>query len=555
MVNHAACPGCARSLTAGSSWTGAYTVCPDCGDRRTSLTRGGVRLDSGRPTVLRSQRVAEAGSVINYRVVSSTAAIAFAVVVGLVLVSVLVVQRSRVPPRPERVAVGTKVKPVEEPPPAVPEEEPGCLPAYRKTDLLTLVRPAAPEQGRAEPVPTRPILGQRLSKRSDEDLRKDLLLAAELKLDVDSERATTGGILSSAKKAGSSAQFTLNLLDSREDLAGLPLRRGDDCQLGKEPAENLLNFARKLRTAIAAAQEAADPSMGADLVRKASGEMTGRIKIENGRSVNFQETAIPTLMQMLCVENQPVRLVLVEYLSKVDHPTASEALAKMALYDLSATIRAEAIRALSPRPRAEFRAILLKGLRYPWAPVAEHAAEALIALGDRETVRTLKELANEPDPSLPYYDRSKNSYLVREVVRINHLSNCLMCHAPSEGSNDLVRGRIPTPGFPLAPTVQQYEGSGGNFVRAEVTYLRQDFSVIQPVDRARPWPTMQRFDYLVRSRPISLEVAEALLKDAKKAEGYPQRNAVLYALKHLEAEAPPPTAAPVPLRDVVWGSP
>ena len=39
-------------------------------------------------------------------------------------------------------------------------------------------------------------------------------------------------------------------------------------------------------------------------------------------------------------------------------------------------------------------------------------------------------------------------------------------------------------------------------VRADTTYLRQDFSVMMPVENAAPWPEMQRFDFLVRTRVV-----------------------------------------------------
>jgi hypothetical protein len=45
-------------------------------------------------------------------------------------------------------------------------------------------------------------------------------------------------------------------------------------------------------------------------------------------------------------------------------------------------------------------------------------------------------------------------------------------------------------------------------VRIDVTYLRQDFSRKQPVANAQPWPQMQRFDFLVRSRQLSAEEAQ-----------------------------------------------
>ncbi len=45
-------------------------------------------------------------------------------------------------------------------------------------------------------------------------------------------------------------------------------------------------------------------------------------------------------------------------------------------------------------------------------------------------------------------------------------------------------------------------------VRADATYPRQDFSMLLKVADAEPWPEMQRFDYLVRTRvPTESEAA------------------------------------------------
>jgi hypothetical protein len=79
------------------------------------------------------------------------------------------------------------------------------------------------------------------------------------------------------------------------------------------------------------------------------------------------------------------------------------------------------------------------------------------------------------------------------------------------------------------------------YVRAEVTYLRQDFSVTQPVEAADPWPTQQRFDYLVSERPVNArdQIREDTAKEGDEsrpgpaASSYPQRESVLFALRAL----------------------
>jgi hypothetical protein len=76
-------------------------------------------------------------------------------------------------------------------------------------------------------------------------------------------------------------------------------------------------------------------------------------------------------------------------------------------------------------------------------------------------------------------------------------------------------------------------------VQADVTFLRQDFSVSQPVENASPWPTMQRYDYMVRLRKAT-DAEMAQLQDSPAAS-YPQRNAVLAALRQLSGRDLGPT--------------
>jgi hypothetical protein len=102
----------------------------------------------------------------------------------------------------------------------------------------------------------------------------------------------------------------------------------------------------------------------------------------------------------------------------------------------------------------------------------------------------------------------------------------------------MVRAPIPTPGekLPTRSEVYYAETEGSAVVRADVTYLKQDFSVMQPVENAAPWPLYQRYDYLVRVRPLNAEeqVAFARQQDARKTPPMSEhRQAILYALRAL----------------------
>jgi hypothetical protein len=194
---------------------------------------------------------------------------------------------------------------------------------------------------------------------------------------------------------------------------------------------------------------------------------------------------------------------------------------------------------LQTRNADNVRLVLLAGPRYPWAPVADHAAEALVALGDQTAIPQLEELAKQPDPRAVFGGTTKPTVQsVRELVRVNHLSNCFLCHAPATVKTKLVLGRVPVAGKPLPQT--PYYGSEsppalivGNFVRADVTYLKQDFSVPQPVLKSGAWPVEQRHDYVVRTRKPTR--AEQAAFEANPYE-YPQKEAVLFALRELRRE-------------------
>jgi hypothetical protein len=91
-------------------------------------------------------------------------------------------------------------------------------------------------------------------------------------------------------------------------------------------------------------------------------------------------------------------------------------------------------------------------------------------------------------------------------------------------------GVVPTPGRPLSPAYYAERGTGSLLVRADVTYLRQDFSAALAVDKAAPWPAVQRFDFLVRTRPATADEVRRLGDPAAIS---PQRAAVLFALREL----------------------
>jgi len=373
------------------------------------------------------------------------------------------------------------------------------------------------------------VVVKRRADLSDEDLRKQLQQVQELGLN----QGTADNLYAPIKKAGAEVknlppdlgprafgQITTQL--KRPDQFAMPWRAGADSEMGKEAAERLHVLSTKLRDSLRKSVKAGD-------VRPDPEKL---VKLLDDPEWTTPE-AIPTITQMMQAENTPIRLLMVDMLSQMKGKQASIALAQRAVFDLSPGVREKAIKALAERPSKEYAPVLAYGIRYPWAAAADHAAEAIVALELNETVPELVKLLKEPNPNLPV-KQDNNNYTITEVVRVNHLCNCMLCHAPSLSNDDLVRGRVPMPGEDPPPLY--YAERTGIFVRADLTYLRQDFSVVQPVANAGKWPGNQRYDYVLRTRPLTkqeITTYQKLEKDGKIPKEYPQQGSIVFALKEL----------------------
>ncbi len=266
---------------------------------------------------------------------------------------------------------------------------------------------------------------------------------------------------------------------------------------------------------------------------------------------NVTLTRIAALMQVLAPESPGIQLGLVKYLAGISHPEATHALAKLAIFSAEDTVRQRAIDALKVRRERDYTDILLAGLRYPWRDVARRASDALIKLERTDLVPQLVDLLDQPDPRAPVVQEENNKPVqeVRELVKINHHRNCLLCHAPANTGNvsaDTLTAAVPVPSDPLPSPSQGYQNSLPDvLVRIDVTYLRQDFSMFQAVADANPWPEMQRFDFLVRTRTLTDKDADAYReKLTSKEPGVlsPYHRAALAALRELTGRDTTPTA-------------
>ena len=124
----------------------------------------------------------------------------------------------------------------------------------------------------------------------------------------------------------------------------------------------------------------------------------------------------------------------------------------------------------------------------------------------------------------------------------------------------MVRGEVPEVHLPLVSPITGLGGYFGGvvsevdrrFVRADITYLKQDFSAMLPmakheipvpvvrslfVDIRAPWPSVQRFDFLVRERPATpRDVLDSAQR--KQAGPTPHQEALFFALRELTDDDP-----------------
>jgi hypothetical protein len=429
------------------------------------------------------------------------------------------------PETPELLRAPTLVR---KPAPA-PEPSPAMVATLRAPS------PGGPPTPIEEPLPA----FKRRQLLSAEGLLADLFRES-CEVDIEAEKGTSAKLWKELKKETAHAGKKIPpppvvaLIGRRADLKGLPVRDLADCQVSDKEARVMQELSRKApRNALRLDRgNQAGPSYGDELQQDLA--LADGLEKVLSRCPSRETVGVRLMAQVVQAEGQPLRQRLIKVLAETKGKVASTALAQRALFDPSPEIREAAIKALKGRPPAEARLALLDGLRYPWAPVADHAAEALVALGDREALPDLVRFLDQPDPRAPVQGPDRK-WTVPELVRVNHLGNCLLCHAPSSAREDPVRGLVPERGKPLSR--MYYDRGSGEFARADITYLRQDFSVLQTVPEPGQWPRQQRFDFLVRRRELSADEACSLVKAAlpggAQPATYPQREAVLWALREL----------------------
>jgi hypothetical protein len=362
------------------------------------------------------------------------------------------------------------------------------------------------------------------------------------------------------------------LLDVRPDLRMLPIRFGDTCKLNGKLTVALDTLSRKLRSYLDRFTPETPTGRGGSSEKLRQMLLT---EMHGKKPEWLCVGAVKPLVQILMGEETPFRKILVELLTKIEGPESTTALAQRAVFDLSPEVREMSVAALKNRPAEVYRPVILKAMRYPWAVPVQHAAEALVELHDSGSVPVLVSLLKLPDPAGPLTIH-KNRHILQDVVRLNHLNNCLMCHPPAARANEPVLGvdpvvplpvRLQTPGMTAAvqQTVSTHSHGSSSvprvvapgpdpsvvaqlplLIRGDITFLRQDFTVRQPVGTVRPNQgtnvvRRQRFDYVLRTRILPRKLYEKIEEMVGDRPSYPQRDAVLFALRELTGKDAGPT--------------
>ncbi|MBY0232201.1 MAG: hypothetical protein K2W96_23225 [Gemmataceae bacterium] len=320
------------------------------------------------------------------------------------------------------------------------------------------------------------------------------------------------------------------VLKNRADLAGLPFLLGEQ---GRTPWLTHLAF-RSAAPSIAPGKLPArfDESI------PAWHATSRRFTIYKMKEELFIQGATACVAQVIGPAKAEARIQAARFLGGMDAPATTRELARMAVYSPDAEVRAAALAPLAKRAAKDYEGVIEAGLSYPWPAVAKYAAEAAAALGRKDLLPALAGMLDAPDPRSPSEEGE-----VRELVRINHHRNCLLCHpataSPTNWDNALV-GERPTPSRRLPERSLSTGGYGESdykdsnlLVRIDTTYLRQDFSLMQPVKDAAPWPEMQRFDFVVRTRKLTETEAIGLRQRLEEAGPSPYRAAARKALRKL----------------------
>jgi hypothetical protein len=345
---------------------------------------------------------------------------------------------------------------------------------------------------------------------------------------------------------GKPGRFLKLLREHRPDLDGLPFQKAEARRLSEQRAREFDRAVRLVRRALANWRPRPEP-FHVHFESALAVELGSLSKKERASAEEMTHARIAASMQMLIIEPEPIQVELVDYLAGVKLPEATRALARLAIFPFEEATREAALAALKKRDTGDVTDMLLAGLRYPWPGVGKKAAQVIVDLKRTDLVPRLVDVLDEPDPLSPWLQldaSGRKVLMVRELVRINHHRNCLLCHAPGNPDTSLrgLLAPVPSPRESLPQSV--YSPTNPDIlIRADVTYLRQDFTLLLPVEKHGNWPEIQRFDFFVRTRQATKE--EAKKGTGKRQPGYvaPAHRTVVSALEQLTGRTGGPSAA------------
>ena len=380
----------------------------------------------------------------------------------------------------------------------------------------------------------------------DRQLEGPVPLSDEIRRYLRGKKSTLIGKLGAAlgqaanPRDGVAMQPLLAVLPKRTDLHGLPLTMGNECKSDDAEIHDL----EQVSTAVGRTIGRFNGSLGSrdraqnDAFRNLSIKEMVSLCMED-HAANPSSQKLKTIDQILQIDHPRLRLEMIESLRDSGTDAATELLVDKAKFDLEPEVRIAATKALADVDAKQYREALLEGLDYPWYVVAEHSAEALVRLNDQDAIPSLIDMLDLPHPQFPF--ENNGELMQRELVGINHMRNCLLCHAPSISASDSVRGLIPHTSKPLPTHYYDVRGAGTRdvvfAVRADITYLEQDFSVVRPVENPGPWPSEQRFDYVVQKKTLTPNEATQVATQLSQMPNR-NRNAVIFALQELTGETP-----------------
>lgn len=399
------------------------------------------------------------------------------------------------------------------------------------TRALPHIDATAPDSGL---LPTPPQTGQSPVYLGDDLSRvPELMLEAAPQLTTDewagrkAHAAATALHLNGKEEDG----YLKALLGSRPDLAGLPFAMGAACRTSGPRAKAFKEAADAVRVLNAAALLDEPPGPEAGEARE-----------------RFYQARLAVVAQVISASDGPRQQALVLALASVPRPEATRALARLSVFSADEAVRAAAVEALAVRRDGDSADVLAAGLNYPWPAVADKAASAIAKLKRADLAPHLRAALDGPDPRGPRVEvvAGREETVAYELVRVNHLHNCLLCHAPAERGKspaETLVAEVPVPTLALPDKSLGYGRSESNLlVRIDVTYLRHDFSAMQAVTdwSAESWGAKQRFDFLVRRRVLT--PAEAADLRARLGGASPYRRAAARALSELTGRDPEPRA-------------